>query len=136
MKLRYIDSSVPLCVMTGEPRGYHNWCLEIMEQVEKGEENVATSVFTVAEIVHILKKREKLDDEKTTDMIISLLDCQGLKLLDVESILCRDAIELSSQYGIDFVDAYNVLTMKRKKIEEIYSLDDHYDRFKDIKRVI
>ncbi|MFQ5800127.1 MAG: type II toxin-antitoxin system VapC family toxin [Candidatus Hydrothermarchaeales archaeon] len=136
MELRYIDSSLPLCVMTGEPREYYSSCLEIMEKVEKGEETVVTSVFTVAEIGHILKKREKLDSKKTSDMTVSLLDCQGLKLLDVEAILCRDAIELSSQYSVDFVDAYNVLTMKRKAIEEIYSLDEHYDIFKDVKRVI
>ena len=48
----------------------------------------------------------------------------------------QDRIEVSLQYGVDLVDAYNVLTMKKRKIEEIYSLDDHYDKFKDIKRVI
>lgn len=136
MGLRYLDSSIPLCVMTGEPRGYYSRCIEIMEKVEKGEEKVATSIFTVAEIQHILKKREKLDAGKTTNMIVSFLDCQGLKLLDVEAALCRIAIEVSLQYGVDLVDAYNVLTMKKRKIEEIYSLDDHYDKFKDIKRVI
>lgn len=122
--------------MTGEPKKYYGRCLEIMERVEKGEERAATSVFTVAEMRHILKKREKLGREKTAGMVTSLLDCQGLKLLDVEAILCGDAVELSSRYGIDFVDAYNVLTMRRKKIREIYSLDGHYDAFKDIKRVV
>ncbi len=91
MGLRYLDSSIPLCVMTGEPRGYYSRCIEIMEKVEKGEEKVATSIFTVAEIQHILKKREKLDAGKTTNMIVSFLDCQGLKLLDVEAALCRIA---------------------------------------------
>lgn len=122
--------------MTGEPKKYYGRCLEIMERVEKGEERATTSVFTVAEIGHILKKREKLGREKTAGMVASLLDCQGLKLLDVEAILCGDAVELSSRYDIDFVDAYNVLTMRRKKIREIYSLDSHYDAFKDIKRVV
>jgi predicted nucleic acid-binding protein len=69
-------------------------------------------------------------------MVTSLLDCKGLKLLDVEAILCGDAVETSSRYDVDFVDAYNVLTMRRKKIREIYSLDGHYDMFKDVKRVV
>lgn len=134
--MRYVDSSIPLCVMTGEPKGYYGRCLGIMERLEKGEEKAATSVFTIAEIGHILRKREKLEGRKAEDMLLSLLDCEGLKLLDAEAVLCRNAVEISSQYGIDFVDAYNVLTMKRNKIGEIYSLDEHYDAFREIKRLI
>ena len=134
--MRYLDSSIPLCVMTGEPRSHLDECLRIMEHVEEGEEEVATTAFTVAEILHILKKRETIGSKKMNDTIKSFLDCNGLKLLDVEAALCRDAVELSSQFNVDFVDAYNVLSMKRKGIEEVYSLDEHYDLFTDIKRII
>jgi predicted nucleic acid-binding protein len=131
-----MDTSIPLCVMTGEPKEFYPRCLNIMEKIERGDERVATSVFTVAEMGHILEKRERFGGEAIKDMVLSLLDCHGLKLLDVEAILCRDAVELSARYGIDFVDSYNVLTMKRNKIKEIYSLDEHYDMFKEIKRVV
>jgi len=49
----------------------------------------------------------------------------------VEAALGREARRLRLKYGVDFIDAYNVLTMKK----EIYSLDRHYDIFKEIRRI-
>lgn len=102
--MRYLDASVPLCVMTKEPKKYYERCVGVVNKIEQGEESAAASVFTIAEIGYILERRE--------------------------------ALELRSEYGIDFVDAYNVLTMRRNGIKEIYSLDEHYDAFTDIKRRI
>ncbi len=132
--MKYLDASIPLCVMTGEPSEHYQRCAEIMERLETGKERISTSVFTVAEIRHILEKREKVGIEKAGRMVLSLLDCLGLKLLDAEAILCREAVELADKFKVDFVDAYNVLTMRRNGIKEIYSLDDHYDMFEDIER--
>jgi predicted nucleic acid-binding protein len=134
--MRYLDASVPLCVMTKEPKKYYGRCVEIMNKIEQGKESAVASVFTIAEIGYILERREGLAGEKLNEMLLSLLDCLGLKLLDVEAIVCREALELRSEYRIDFVDAYNVLTMRRNGIKEIYSLDEHYDAFTDIKRRI
>ena len=134
--MKYLDTTIPLCVMTGSPGKYYKRCIEIMKGVEGGDERVVTSVFTIAEMGHILESRENLGKKKVMDMLVSLLDCIGLKLLDVEALLCMDAITLKARYKIDFVDAYNVLTMRRNGIKEIISLDTHYDMFKDIKRTV
>lgn len=136
MQLRYLDSSIPLCILTKNPKEQFDKCMEIMGKIETGKERAATSVFTVAEIGHILEHRESLNKERVKKAVISLLDSLGLKLLDVEALVCRNAIELKTEYDIDFIDAYNVLTMRRNQIKEIYSLDEHYDVFKDIRRII
>jgi predicted nucleic acid-binding protein len=122
--------------MTGEPEEHYTRCAEIMVKIEKGEERVATSILTVAELRHILSKREKIEGEKLKRMITSFLDCLGLKLLDAEAPICRDALDIADNYKVDFVDAYNVLTMMRNSIGDIYSIDDHYDMFEDIRRVV
>jgi predicted nucleic acid-binding protein len=122
--------------MTGEPEEHYPGCAGIMERVEAGRERVSTSVFTVAEIRHILEKREKIGQKKATRMVLSLLDCLGLKLLDAEAMVCREALETADRFKVDFVDACNVLTMRRNRLREIYSLDEHYDRFPDIKRLL
>jgi len=98
--LRFLDTSIPLCVMTGEPKEQYQRCLEIMKGVEKGEEKVVTSVFTVAEIKYILEGRERFDENKATHMVISFLDCIGLRLLDVEASACREAVEMSGRFQI------------------------------------
>ena len=80
---------------------------------------VVTSVFTIAEIGFILERREGINKEKVAEILEALLDCLGLKLADVEATLCREAIRLRLKYGVDFIDAYNVLTMKKRNKRDI-----------------
>ena len=133
--LRYLDASVPLCVMTEEPKGKFEACLRIMEEIEAGEERGMTSVFTIAEIFHILTSRERMKPSKARDKLSALLDCAGLKLVDVHAELCAPSLALALDRGVDFVDAYNALTMQKYKISEIYSLDPHYNRIPGMKRL-
>ena len=49
--------------------------------------------------------------------------------------LCLPALGLALKYKVDFVDAHHRRTMKLHKINEIYSLDCHFDRFPSIKRL-
>jgi len=132
--MRYLDASIPLCVLTEEPKSKLSTCLEIMDEVEKGEK-VVTNVLTIAEIAHILIQRGKKALDSVRRKILALMDCRGLNVVDVDASLCRDAIELVTRYKIDFVDAYNYLTMKKLDVKEIYSLDEHYGVFPDIKRI-
>jgi len=134
-KPKYLDASIPLCVLTQEPKEHFERCLKIMDKIEKGNEKVITSVFTIVEIGFILERREGINKGKVAEVLEALIDCLGLKLVDVEAALCREAIRLRLKYGVDFIDAYNVLTMKKRGIKEIYSLDRHYDIFKEIRRI-
>ncbi|MDI6903016.1 MAG: hypothetical protein QMC77_04700 [Methanocellales archaeon] len=42
-------------------------------------------------------------------------------------------LELYDKYDVDFIDAHHILTMRKMRIKEIYSL--HYDKFDDIVRL-
>lgn len=110
-------------------------CLALMEEIESGAERVKTNVFTVAEISHILIAREGTRPQKARERIEAFLDCQGLSLVNVDKDFCAEALDLMFKYAVDFVDAYHVLTMKAHGITDIYSLDQHYDRFPWIKRL-
>jgi predicted nucleic acid-binding protein len=89
--LRYIDASIPLCAFFGEPKEKLEACRQIIKKIERGEEKARTSVFTVAEIVHVLMKRERP--------------------ARIEEII------------------------KLHVIDEIYSMDRHFDRFPGIRRL-
>lgn len=118
----------------GEPREKLEACRGIMEKIELGKERVRTTAFTVAEIVHILM-REHVDPDKIVESVKKFLNCAGLKVGDARKDLCLPALELALKYKVDFVDAHHRLTMKFHKINEIYSLDHHYDRLPGIKRL-
>jgi len=132
--LRYLDASIPLCTITGEPKEKLGACEEIMKKIEQGKEIARTTAFTVAEIVHVLM-RERVDPNKIIVSVKKFLDCAGLRIGDVRRDLCLPALELAQKYEVDFVDAHHRLTMKLHRITEIYSLDSHFDRFSDVKRL-
>lgn len=132
--LKFLDTSVPLEAMLLNS-GYSAQCIEIMGAIENGKETVITSPLTIAEIHHLLIKREKVLPESVKNSLDSLIDCIGLQVVDVDAGCTKDAITLSTKYNIDFVDSFNIILMRKYEISEIYSLDSHYDRFKDIKRL-
>jgi predicted nucleic acid-binding protein len=121
--------------MTEEPKGKFETCLRIMEEIEAGKERVGTNVFTIAEIFHILTSRERMKPSEARDKLSALLDCAGLKLMDVHAEMCASSLALAIEHGVDFVDAYNALTMRKYRINEIYSLDSHYNKILGMKRL-
>lgn len=133
--MRYLDASVPLCTFLGEPADKLEACKQIIGKIEQGEEKVRTSVFTVAEIAHVLMKRERERPARIVEVVKRLLECPGLRVGDARRDLCLPALELALRYEVDFVDAHHRLTMKLHKINEIYSLDHHFDKFPDVKRL-
>ncbi len=133
--LRYLDASIPLCVFLGEPVEKLEACRRVMMRIERGEEKARTSVFTVAEIVHVLMKREREHPAKVEEIVKGLFDCAGLRVGDARKDLCMPALELALKYRVDFVDAHHRLTMGLHRITEIYSLDQHFDRFPGVKRL-
>lgn len=133
--MRYLDASIPLCTFLGEPADKLEACRQIMGRIELGEERVRTSAFTVAEIAHVLMKREREHPTRIREIVKRLFDCPGLRVGDARRELCLPALELALRYEVDFVDAHHRMTMKLHKISEIYSLDRHLDKFPDIKRL-
>ncbi|KXB04929.1 hypothetical protein AKJ48_00945 [candidate division MSBL1 archaeon SCGC-AAA261O19] len=132
--VKYLDASIPLCPIIEKPGEKVEECERIMKSVETGVERVKTSTFTVAEMFHILLHREKLLRKKVGENLNSFLKCAGLRLVDAEKAFCGEAIELSLDRKVDFVDAHHVLTMQKLGIKEIYSLDPHFDGFRNIDR--
>lgn len=133
--MRYLDASIPLALMLTEPREKLSDIREIMLAVETGRGSVITSVFTVAEIIYVLE-RENKKGGTIKELVGDLIGCSGLKLVDANSgVILNNALEIFEKYEIDFIDAHHVATMKHLGIRDIYSLDSHYDRIKDITRL-
>lgn len=132
--MRFLDTSIPLEAMLPASK-YFNRCKEIMEAIESGEESVITSPLTFVELYHILRKREKQISETIKIQLTALLSCAGLQVVDLDAGLTQQMIETAAKYEVDFVDAGNVSLMQKYEISDIYTLDPHYDKFKEIKRL-
>lgn len=126
--MKYLDASIPLCLETEKPAEKLTKCEEIMEGIEEGREKVLTTAYTPAEIFHILG-REGVPPSKIEESFEAFFDLKGLKLVEAEGSICPQAIELALEMKIDFVDAHHILTMKERDIDEIYTIDPHFEKF-------
>lgn len=133
--LKYLDASIPLCVETEEPSEKLDGCIEIMQKIEKGEEKVLTSSYTPAEMFHILAGREGLTTSKVSAIFQAFFDLKGLKVIDAKGTLCPDTVELALEREIDFVDAHHVITIKKQNIDEIYTIDPHFDKIPELTKL-
>ncbi|KXA90023.1 hypothetical protein AKJ57_04570 [candidate division MSBL1 archaeon SCGC-AAA259A05] len=133
--MKYLDASIPLCVETEEPSEKLDDCTEIMRKIEEGKEKVVTSAFTPAEIFYILAGREGIASQEVKEIFEAFFDSEGLKVIEAEGTHCHQAIELALERGVDFVNAHHVLTMKEREIDELYTIDPHFDRFPEVTKL-
>jgi hypothetical protein len=76
-----------------------------MERVEMGEERTRTTVFTLAEIIHVSLRR-RAPRSRLVLSIKRLVGIPGLRIGEVRKDLCLPALELAAEYRVDFIDAH------------------------------
>ena len=131
---RYIDASIVVEVLIEGPLAES--CTLILERIQNGTERAITNLFTIAEIHHILALREKKTLPKVEEAIEAFLQMKGLSVVSFEPEKIREALRISTRYDIDFVDATHKVTMQEMNLGSLYSLDSHFDKFKDIQRMV
>lgn len=132
--MKYLDSNIPLELIL-KKSGQKESCMLIMEALDNEKERAITSAFTIAEIYHVLTLREKFSSLDVKKHIESLISCKGLQIIDFPADICTNTVDLAVKFNVDFVDAGHKLLMDKYQIKEIYSLDRHFDKFNDIKRL-
>lgn len=135
--MRFVDSTIFLCFMIKKPKEFFDGCKRLILRVQDGKEVCGTTIITVAEIVWVLESRENLTKPMVLEKIGAINGLRGLRILEIED---RDtpleAMTLAQKFDTDFADALTAVTMNRRGIKEIYSLDSHFDHFNFLKRVI
>ena len=133
--MKYLDASIPLAIILAQPKEKLSDIRKIMLAIESGRENVVTSVFTIAEIIYVLE-REGVNQKTIEILVKDFVGCSGLRIVDANSgHIMSDALEIYRKYKIDFIDSHHIATMNHLGIKEIYALDPHYDRVKEIIRL-
>lgn len=104
----------------------------IFDKIDRGEKVFITSVI-IAEAVYVLHKVYKLAKVEISHKLLLIL----LK----ENISTENKAILKEVFGtfvlknVDFEDAFQFHLMQKKRISKIYSFDEDFDKFPDIKRL-
>ena len=131
MRLRYLDTSIILESLF-EHAPCHLQALEIMEAIDQGREHVLLSPLNIAEVFHIMIKREKISFPEVERFIQKIFQTPAMHIASISKDILESATPIACKYTIDLTDAVNYQLMKNYHITQIYALDVHFNVFKSI----
>jgi len=124
--MRFLDTNIFIRFLTDDVPEKVDACEEIFKKAVEKQETLFTTDLVIAEIVWVLESFYELPKKEVQDKVEKILNTSNLICPHRDLIL--SALVLYSEKNIDYIDAYNALTLKEKGIEELYSYDKHYDR--------
>lgn len=106
-------------------------CARLMERIGKGEQQAATSILVVNEVLYFFS--QKYDLERAEKVLGYIRHIPNLRILSLEEKDLDRAMECM-RAGLETTDAFHMATMKSNGISVICSYDKAFDKMKDIRR--
>jgi predicted nucleic-acid-binding protein len=116
----WVDANVILRFLTGEPEAMAVRAARLIERVERGEVSLFISPLVLAEIIWVLKSFYNYSMSDIARAILPLVSAPGVEVED--QALTIQAIELSRDQNVDFIDAY-VALQAAKQNEKVCIFD-------------
>lgn len=130
--MKFVDANVFIYILVKSPEKDYEISKKILKKIEDGEE-AATSPAILQEVVDWLEyNNRKREIRSFLAAVNSYLALNKLNNAWDDLLTAMDDMD---EYEIDFVDALTLQTMKKNKINKIYSNDKDFDRVKWIKRL-
>ncbi|MBI4035715.1 PIN domain-containing protein [Candidatus Daviesbacteria bacterium] len=128
-----IDTNIILRFILNDSPALSSKAQRIFEKITNGKIQVFISLLTISEIIFTLERSYKIPKN---DIIKSLSNMFLITNLKVEKrVLIEQALSIYVEKNISFPDAYHVVFMNFKQIKQIYSFDEDFDKFPQIKRL-
>jgi predicted nucleic acid-binding protein len=133
MKSYFVDTNIFIRYLTNDDPVKADRVEKLLSEAAAGKVRLVTAEMVLAEVVWVLESFYGLKNVEVGSMVKAILATPGLEVLN--SVLVEKALEYYLAHNIDFVDAYIVAVMDKRKISDIYSYDKkHLSRIKSIKR--
>lgn len=130
--MRFVDANVFIYVLVKSPEKDYQISQRILKRIENGEET-ATSLAVIQEVVDWLEYNNRKKEVRSfLTAANSYLTMNKLNTTWDDFLTALNDVD---EHNIDFVDALTLRTMKKNKINEIYSNDKDFDRVKSIERI-
>lgn len=134
--MRSLDTNVILRYLTNDDEEKARNCYELLQRVQRGEEELFASEAIVAESAYVLSSPRlpyQLTHEEIRVRLLPVLSLRSIRIPDKRVVL--RALDVYAAYEfLDFEDALAVAHMERAGVEEIVSYDRDFDRVRSIRR--
>lgn len=134
--MRFLDTNVILRYLTNDDEEKARNCYELLQRVQRGEEELFACEAVVAESVYVLSSPRlpyQLTHEEIRVRLLPVLSLRSLRIPDKRVVL--RALDIYAAYEfLDFEDALAVAHMEREGAGEIVSYDRDFDRVPSVRR--
>jgi predicted nucleic acid-binding protein len=137
--LRFIDANIfghafmkPRRELTSAETQLKESAKQIIRSLEKGEEMASTTVH-ISEVLNILE--DNLGVKQSMAFLAWAIAAKNLTMFPVGIGDYESALNLTRESLVGLNDSLAVHLMRREGIDEIYSMDRHFDSFKDVVRL-
>ena len=132
--MQFIDTNIFLRFLTKDDPAKADRCRKLLQSATDGDLKLYTTDLVIAELIWVLQspKTYNLSPAEIFKIIIPLLTIKNLYFPCKNDF--PDIMELFQTENIDFIDAYNSVIMRGRKIDTIYSYDKHFDQLPDVVR--
>jgi predicted nucleic acid-binding protein len=129
--MTFVDTNIFLRYLTKDDQEKADACYRLFEKAKASKVEIFTSESVIAEVVFVLssKRLYNLSHQDIRVRLYPILSMPGLKMSNRRQYL--RSLDIYGNHNIDFEDALSIATMERKKISQIYSYDEDFDRVKD-----
>ena len=132
MENRFVDTNVFMRYLTRDDPAKYEKCREMFKRALKGEITISTSAMVIAELIWTLLSYYKVPKADVVEKISVIVGTENLFIPDKDVL--ADALVLYARKNIDFIDAYNAVSMRYHGLVEIYSYDEDFETVEGIKR--
>ena len=131
--MRFVDTNIFIRYLTEDIPEKADACDKMFKKAISGKEKLFTTALVIAEIVSVLESYYELTKNEVREKVEKILNTPNLFCPQKDIIL--SALNVYTEKNIDFIDAFNAMTLKDKGIGELHSYDPHFDRIDGLVRL-
>ncbi|MDA8433181.1 MAG: PIN domain-containing protein [Nitrospiraceae bacterium] len=132
MSRKFVDTNIFLRYLTKDDPAKYERCRELFKKAVEGKVSLETSGMVVAELVWTLLSYYKVPKADVIEKISVIVATEGIYIPDRDII--TDALVLCGRHNIDYIDAYNAVSMRYHRMNAIYSYDEDFDKVEGVRR--
>ena len=123
---KFVDANIILRYLLGDPEA------DSVERIFKQQKEIYVADIVIAEVIWIFTTFYKWRKDKFIPKIKSFLSPDFIK---ADKKLLNEALDIFEKYNIDYIDAYLISLMEKKKVQSIYSFDRDFDKVQSVRRI-
>ena len=129
----FLDTNIILRFILKDHPIYSPKAEEIIGKIDSGKVKVYISWPTILEVVFVLQNSVKLPKKEIAEKLLAIFHLENVTL--EHRVLLDTVFEYYVDKNISLTDAYNATLMQKKKVKQIYSFDEDFDKFPKIERL-